>query len=234
MKLVYRQLRARRALSLYNNVPLRSIRALSLYWFSMEHHWTVLTPFWLLAGYIFGRKNIYWQFIYILLIVCVLWNRGEICILIFSGHLYSMSTVWINHLDCYVLSEWEQIFHFVWILCSRYCIEILLLRVCHLFWIFKEIYSSRLICQHRTLLNLEYISSKDNWLLILIVIEPTPVVYICYETVFRFHMQYKLKHSLTIFHSVLFSIIIYRLINASAVLLKCNVYTIMHSTIQWQ
>ena len=70
----FRQVRARRALTLFNNVLLRTRRALALYkvygklavgpfwfltephwtalvpfWFSTEHHWTVLVPFWLSA-----------------------------------------------------------------------------------------------------------------------------------------------------------------------------------------
>ena len=52
---IYCQLRARRALPLLNDVLLRTRRALWLYkvygkapfWFSMEHHWLMITPFWL-------------------------------------------------------------------------------------------------------------------------------------------------------------------------------------------
>ena len=51
-------MRARRAFSLFNDVPLRTRRVLLLYkhtksmsiapfWFSLEYCWTALTPFWL-------------------------------------------------------------------------------------------------------------------------------------------------------------------------------------------
>ena len=52
----YRLLRARRALSIFKDFPLRTRRVLSLYnvyghlapfWFSTEHLWTVIAPFWL-------------------------------------------------------------------------------------------------------------------------------------------------------------------------------------------
>ena len=52
------QLRARRALSQFNDVPLRTRRVLSLYkcygylapfWFSRKHHWAALMPFWFSA-----------------------------------------------------------------------------------------------------------------------------------------------------------------------------------------
>ena len=49
------QFRVTRALTLFNDVPLRTRKGLSLYkvyaclapfWFSTEHRWTALTPFW--------------------------------------------------------------------------------------------------------------------------------------------------------------------------------------------
>ena len=51
----YRQLRDRRALTLFDNVLLRTRRVLlpytlyniMLFWFPTEHHWTALMPFWL-------------------------------------------------------------------------------------------------------------------------------------------------------------------------------------------
>ena len=55
MASLYRQLRARTTLSLFNDVQLRTRRALLLYtkpmaiapfWFSTEHPSTALTPFW--------------------------------------------------------------------------------------------------------------------------------------------------------------------------------------------
>ena len=55
---VCRQLRARKALSLFNGVPLETRRALLLYtvhgdivpfWFSIEHRLTALMPFWFSA-----------------------------------------------------------------------------------------------------------------------------------------------------------------------------------------
>ena len=59
--IVYRLLRARRALMLFNDIQLRARRVPSPYrfytattsfWFSREHRWTVLTPFWLSKGVI--------------------------------------------------------------------------------------------------------------------------------------------------------------------------------------
>ena len=64
--LLYRRLRARRALTLFNDVLFRTRRALSLYrlctaivafWFSVEHLWTALTPFWLSTDDIFIHQT---------------------------------------------------------------------------------------------------------------------------------------------------------------------------------
>ena len=57
-KSINHHLRGRKALSLFNRVPLRTRRALPLckvymaiapFWFSTDHRWTALTPFWLSA-----------------------------------------------------------------------------------------------------------------------------------------------------------------------------------------
>ena len=72
--ILYSQLRARRALILFKDVPLRTRRALLMYkvygesalLVSTEHHWTALTPFWLTVDDIQGgpeRMQRFWLLI---------------------------------------------------------------------------------------------------------------------------------------------------------------------------
>ena len=99
----FRQVRAWKALTLFNNVLLRTRRALALYkvygklavgpfwfltehhwtalapfWFSTEHHWTVLVPFWLSADDFTSKLNFHqsnrWQLL-ILKTIFVSWLK---------------------------------------------------------------------------------------------------------------------------------------------------------------